>query len=152
VRFFWIRKKVHWGDCDAARIVWFPRFLEWFEEAEEELYVALGQPRQELLDRYDFGMPRVELHTTFHAPARAGQIVRVGLRSRVENLRRIRHEFEIRDDASNLLLVSGFVRVGCIDWSTFTPRDLPEEVIQLLNESADVAEKQSASGFEIPWT
>lgn len=130
-----MHKKVHWGDCDAARVVWFPRFLEWFEEAEEELYAALGRPRSELLEQFDFGMPRVELHTTFHAPARAGQIVRVGLASRVENPRRIRHDFQVRDDKSDGLIASGFVRVGCVEWSTFKPRDLPAEVVDLIRNS-----------------
>ena len=34
--FFQIRKKVHWSDTDAAGVVWFPNFLGWFEDAEEE--------------------------------------------------------------------------------------------------------------------
>jgi acyl-CoA thioester hydrolase len=135
VAFFWTQRKVHWGDCDAARVVWFPRFLEWFEAAEEDLYDALGQPRQQLLERFNFGMPRVELHTDFHSPVRAGDTVRVGIASRIENPRRIRHDFEIRDDGADRLIASGFVRVGCVDWSTFTPRDLPPEVIDLIRNS-----------------
>ena len=116
--------------------MWFPRFLEWFEEAEEELYETLGQPRQRLLERLQFGMPRVELHTDFHAPARAGDSLRVGIASRVENPRRIRHDFEIRAaDDSERLIASGFVRVGCVDWSTFAPRDLPAEVVALIRNS-----------------
>ena len=131
-----MRRRVHWGDCDAARVVWFPRFLEWFEEAEEELYETLGQPRQRLLERLQFGMPRVELHTDFHSPARAGDNLRVGIASLVENPRRIRHDFEIRGaDDGGRLIASGFVRVGCVDWSTFAPRDLPAEVVELIRNS-----------------
>jgi YbgC/YbaW family acyl-CoA thioester hydrolase len=128
-------RRVHWGDCDAARVVWFPRFLEWFEEAEENLFEALGQPRQQLIERLHFGMPRVELHTDFHSPARTGDTLRVGVTSRVENPRRIRHDFEVREDASNRLIASGFIRVGCVDWSTFAPRDLPAEVVELIGNS-----------------
>lgn len=130
-----MRRTVRWGDCDAARVVWFPKFLEWFEEGEEEMYVALGEPRPQLLERFNFGMPRVELHTDFHAPARSGDRVRVGLASRIENPRRIRHDFEIREDESDRLIASGFVRVGCVDWATFTPRDLPPEVLDLIRNS-----------------
>ena len=126
-----MRRRVHWGDCDAARVVWFPKFLEWVEEAEEEMFAALGQPRPQLLERFNFGMPRVELHTDFHSPARAGDELRVGISSRVENPRRIRHDFEVRAE-SNRLVASGFVRVASVDWATFEPRDLPEEVVQLL--------------------
>ena len=133
--FFWMQRKVHWGDCDAARVVWFPKFLEWVEEAEEEMFAALGHPRPQLLERFNFGMPRVELHTDFHSPARAGEVLRVGVSSRVENPRRIRHTFEIREDDSDRLVATGFVRVGCVDWSTFTPRDLPQEVVELIRNS-----------------
>jgi acyl-CoA thioesterase FadM len=150
--FFWIRKKVHWGDTDAAGIVWFPRFLAWFEDAEEELYASLGRPRQKLIDELAFGMPRVELQTRFHSPTRAGEIVRIGLASRVENPRRIRHDFEVRHDATSRLLASGFVRVGCVEMPTFAPRDLPEDVIRLLAALPAVTEQQAAGTFEVPWT
>jgi acyl-CoA thioester hydrolase len=150
--FFWIRKKVHWSDTDAAGVVWFPNFLGWFEDAEEELYVSLGRPRQRLLEELRFGMPRVELQTTFHSPARAGQIVRVGLLSRIENPRRLRHDFEIREDASDRLIASGSVRVACVDWSTFAPRDLPEDVIRLFEKLPELAERQAQGQAEIPWT
>ena len=95
--FFQIRKKVHWSDTDAAGVVWFPNFLRWFEDAEEELFTSLGRSRQSLLDSHQFGMPRVEVHSKFRAPARAGQIVRVGISTTVENPRRLHHAFEIRD-------------------------------------------------------
>ena len=149
--FFWIRKKVHWGDTDAAGVVWFPRFLEWFEEAEEELYAALGRPRQALLDQLNFGMPRVELQTTFHAPVRAGQLLRVGVSSRVENPRRIRHQFEMRDSQDDTLVASGSVRVACIDRPTFAPRDLPDEVVQLLERVPDLIARQQRGESEMPW-
>ena len=150
--YFWIRKKVHWSDTDAAGVVWFPRFLEWYEDAEEELYAALGRPRQALLEELRFGMPRVELATKFHSPTKAGQLVRVGLASRVENPRRIRHEFAIRQDQSDLLVATGFVRVGCVDWTTFAPRDLPDEVIRLFDNLPDLTDRQARGEVEVPWT
>jgi acyl-CoA thioester hydrolase len=150
--FFWIRKKVHWSDTDAAGVVWFPNFLGWFEDAEEELYASLGRPRQALLNELRFGMPRVELQTTFHSPARAGQIVRVGLSSRIENPRRLRHDFEIREDESDRLMATGSVRVGCVDSTAFAPRDLPDEIVRLIERLPDLAARQSRGEIEIPWT
>ena len=71
--FFVVRKKVHWSDGDAAGIAWFPNYLGWFEDAEEELFAAaLGRPRQSLLDGERFGMPRVEAHIRYEAPVRIG--------------------------------------------------------------------------------
>ena len=52
--------------------MWFPNFLRWFEDAEEELFASLGRSRQSLLDSHRFCMPRVEVQSKFRAPARAG--------------------------------------------------------------------------------
>ena len=144
--FFWVQRTVHWSDCDPAGIVWFPNFFGWFEDAEEELYVAaLGRTRQSLLDALNFGMPRVEATAKYKAPLRPGQIIRIGIRSILENPRRIRHEFEMRTDA-DALIAQGFVRIACIDLATFTPRDLPDEVLEMVNALPAIAQRQRETG------
>jgi acyl-CoA thioester hydrolase len=150
--YFQILKKVHWSDTDAAGIAWFPNFLGWFEDAEEEMFASLGQARQVLMDRHRFGMPRVEVSARFRAPARAGQLVRIGIETTVENPRRLRHQFEIRDDDSSQLLAEGFVRVGCVSVDTFQPRDLPHEVVQVLSGLGDLAVRQARGEVALPWT
>jgi YbgC/YbaW family acyl-CoA thioester hydrolase len=150
--FFQIRKKVHWSDTDAAGVVWFPNFLRWFEDAEEELFTSLGRSRQSLLDSHRFSMPRVEVQSKFRAPARAGQIVRVGINTTIENPRRLHHAFEIREDASNQLLAEGVVRVACVDSDTWSPRDLPEDVLRLVSGLPDLAARQSRGAVDMPWT
>ena len=74
---FQILKKVHWSDTDAAGIAWFPNFLGWFEDAEEEMFASLGQARQALLDRHRFGMPRVEVSARFRAPAKRAAVANI---------------------------------------------------------------------------
>jgi acyl-CoA thioester hydrolase len=150
--FFQIRKKVHWSDTDAAGVVWFPNFLRWFEDAEEELFASLGRSRQSLLDSHHFGMPRVEVQARFRSPARAGQIVRVGISTTVENPRRLHHAFEIRDDNSGVLMAEGSVRVACVDSASFAPRDLPDDVLRLVSGLPDLAERQARGAVELPWT
>jgi acyl-CoA thioester hydrolase len=126
--FFWAQKKVHWSDTDAAGIVWFPNFFGWFEDAEEELFTAaLGRTRQSLLDDLGFGMPRVEASAKYRSPVRPGDMIRIGIRSTLENPRRLRHDFEMRR-ADGQLVAEGFVRVASVDLATFKPRDLPDEV------------------------
>ena len=131
----------------------FPYYIKSpFEDAEEELFASLGQSRQSLLDAHRFGMPRVEVHTKFRAPARAGQVVRVGINTTVENVRRLRHAFEIRDDLTAQLLAEGFVRVGCVDIPSFAPRDLPEDVLRMVSGLHDLANRQARGAVELPWT
>jgi acyl-CoA thioesterase FadM len=153
MEFFHVRKKVHWSDTDAAGVVWFPNFLGWFEDAEEEVYqAALGQSRQALLDAHRFGMPRVEASIKFRSPARAGQIVRIGIASTLENPRRLRHDFAILDHEAGTPLADGFVRVACVDLSAFTPRDLPGEVLQMVARLPALAARQKRDDTDLPWT
>lgn len=148
--FFWVRKKVHWSDCDAAGVAWFPNFLGWFEDAEEEVYAAaLGRSRQALLDEHQFGMPRVEVRTRYHAPVRPGETIRIGIRSTLENPRRLRHEFEMRRE-DGTLVADGTVRVACIDLRTWKPRDLPADVLRMVAALPEAARRQSESG-QIGW-
>ena len=148
----WIRKKVHWSDTDAAGIVWFPNYFGWFEDAEEELYEAvLGRTRQSLLDELRFGMPRVEANAKYRAPVRAGQLIRIGISATTENPRRLRYDFEMRDDDAGTVLADGFVRVACVDAQNFKPRDLPQEILAMVRALPAAAERQR-SGAELPWT
>ena len=159
--FLWVRKKVHWSDTDAAGIVWFPNYFGWFEDAEEELFaVVLGRSRQSLLDDLALAMPRVEASAKYRAPVRAGQLIRIGLRSRLENPRRMRHEFEMREAASDRVIADGFVRVASVDRATFTPRDLPAEVLELVARlPGAIAQQRHEQGSvdrtdldSLPWT
>jgi acyl-CoA thioester hydrolase len=146
--FFWAQKKVHWSDSDAAGIVWFPNFFGWFEDAEEELFVAtLGRTRQSLLDELGFGMPRVEASAKYRSPVKPGQIIRIGIRSILENPRRLRHEFEMRDESGGLV-AEGVVRVASVDLATFTPRDFPDEVRQMVAALPHAAANQTGN---LPW-
>lgn len=147
--FYWFAKKVHWSDTDAAGIVWFPNFFGWFEDAEEEMFiVTLGRTRQSLLDALDFGMPRVEATAKYRSPVRPGQIIRIGIASTLENPRRLRHDFEMRDEAGTLI-ADGYVRVASITLSTFTPRDLPDEVLKMVALLPVAAAEQHEN--PLPW-
>ncbi len=146
MRLFWVQKKVHWSDCDAAGIAWFANYFRWFEDAEEELYAAvLGRTRQSLLDDLKFGMPRVEVSAKYHSPIKAGQTIRIGIASSLENPRRLRHQFEMRNESS-VLLADGLVRVACFDLATLRPRDLPGEVQDMITALPD-----TQTGDPLPW-
>lgn len=144
----WVQKKVHWSDCDGAGIAWFANYFRWFEDAEEELFaVVLGRTRQSLLDELQFGMPRVEATAKYRAPINAGDVIRIGIESTLENPRRIKHVFEMRGDAG-VLLAEGFVRVACFDLATRQPRDLPRDVVSLIESLPAAAARQSGT---LPW-
>ena len=151
--FFTVHKKVHWSDSDAAGIAWFPNYFKWFEDAEEELFVAaLGHTRQSLLDEGGFGMPRVEAHIRYEAPVRIGTLLRIGIDAQLENPRRLRYGFEMTREDDGVRVATGFVRVGCVDLAAFTARDLPGQVVRFVDRIQALAAAQSEGRAAVPWT
>src|ERR1041384_3319036 len=66
------RRKIHieWGDCDPAQIVYYPRYLEYFDSCTAALFAKVGLSKREMLKTYGIvGIPLVELRSRFIAPS-----------------------------------------------------------------------------------
>ncbi len=75
------RITVGWGHCDAAGIVYFPRFFEMFHAAMESWFGArLGLPYAEAITRRKIGFPSVHTEADFRKPTGLGETVTVELR------------------------------------------------------------------------
>ncbi len=73
--------KVQWGDCDGARIVFYPNFFRWFDEAARNLFESRGLTWVEMIARYDTrGVPLVDARATFRRPARFGDTLEIETR------------------------------------------------------------------------
>jgi 4-hydroxybenzoyl-CoA thioesterase len=79
--------RIEWGDCDPAGIVFYPRYLAFFDANTAYLFEAAGLPKAELAKRYDIiGLPLVDVQAKFHLPSRFGD--RVIVESNVAEWRR----------------------------------------------------------------
>jgi 4-hydroxybenzoyl-CoA thioesterase len=67
-------QRVEFGDCDPARIVWFPNFFRWIDAASRHFFVACGVPPWHELEqsRGIIGTPLVDTQARFHATATYG--------------------------------------------------------------------------------
>jgi len=74
-----MRFTVRWPDTDPAGIVWFGVFCRYFENAEEEMFTALGRERTDVLRELGIFMPRTSLTCSFRSPARLGDRIAVGV-------------------------------------------------------------------------
>jgi 4-hydroxybenzoyl-CoA thioesterase len=79
---------IEWGDCDAAGIVFYPRFFAMFDWSTATLFAnALGMGKPEILRRYKLGgIPMVDTRAKFYVPASFGD--EVVIESRVEKFGR----------------------------------------------------------------
>lgn len=141
--------RVHWADTDAAGIVWFGNFFRYFEGAEDELFRALGQPRMDVIRQYGIFMPRVETSCRYRSPARAGELLEIGIGIDELAARRILYRFEVREHQTRRHVADGSYRVACVSSESFTPCDFPAEVHDLLRRLPSIAGTAPGVGREV---
>jgi 4-hydroxybenzoyl-CoA thioesterase len=67
------RLAIEWGDCDPARIVFYPNYFAWFDELTLGLFAERGLPLTLLQrERGLLGLPLVDARASFRAPASYG--------------------------------------------------------------------------------
>ena len=99
--------QVRWSDVDAAGIVFYPRFFEWYDLGCESLFAALGLPWPEAFPKYGIvGVPIVESGSRFAAPARYGDVLTI--RSTVAWVKDKTFRMEHTISAGETLCASGF--------------------------------------------
>jgi len=98
---------VRWGDVDAAGIVFYPRFFEWYDLGCEALFAALGLPWPELFPKHGIvGVPIVESGSRFASPARYGDTLEIRASVAWVKEKTFRMEYEIAVGAR--LCATGF--------------------------------------------
>jgi 4-hydroxybenzoyl-CoA thioesterase len=67
------RVRVEWGHCDAAQIVFYPRYFEWFDQSTFHLFDSAGVNLHQLIGQDGrIGAPLVNVTAKFIAPSRHG--------------------------------------------------------------------------------
>jgi 4-hydroxybenzoyl-CoA thioesterase len=71
--------QIEWGDCDPFGIVFFPRYLEYFDACTNALFHrATGITKAEMLRKYKIaGIPLVQASANFYVPSSFGDVVSV---------------------------------------------------------------------------
>jgi len=66
--------RVEFGDCDPARIVWFPNFFRWIDAASRHFFVQCGVPSWQETEQTMgvIGTPLVDTHSRFLRTATYG--------------------------------------------------------------------------------
>ena len=142
--FYRVNVRVHWADTDAAGIVWFGNFLRFFEEAEDEMFRALGRTRLELARDFGILMPRLEASCRYRSPARAEEVLVVGIGVHELTERRLSYQFEVHEHDLNRLVCEGSYRVACVSADAFKPRDFPPAMRLLIKRLPSIIAEQTS--------
>lgn len=131
---FIIEQRVRWSDVDFARILYFPRYFSFFENAELEWIRSKGLRYEELLEELGVWLPRVAAQCNFRAPARLAELLAVEMR--LDRLGKT--SFSLGFDAFRLPdrthLADGAITIASVDRETFRPTSVPERLARLLGE------------------
>ena len=68
--------RIEWGDCDPAGIVYFPRYVEYFDRCTRALFERAGIFKRDMLKTYGIaGIPVADVKSQFMIPSRYGEDV-----------------------------------------------------------------------------
>lgn len=72
-------QRVEFGDCDPARIVWFPNFFRWIDAASRHFFLQCGVPpwHETEQSRGLIGTPLVDTHARFLKTASYGDTLQI---------------------------------------------------------------------------
>lgn len=63
-------RRLQWGECDPAGIIFFPIYAHWVSEGLSELFLSNGIDPNEVLNGERVGLPAVSLSLKFHSAPR----------------------------------------------------------------------------------
>lgn len=139
---FSFQVRVYWEDTDAGGIVYYANYLKFMERARSEWLRSIGIEQGPLQQEQGMMFVVVSAESHFQRPARYGDLLQVtcevekssraSITFKQEILREAAPDVEGADNAERELLVTGRVRVACLDAAKFRPCALPDRVLQEL--------------------
>jgi 4-hydroxybenzoyl-CoA thioesterase len=128
---------IEWGDCDPAQIVYYPRYLTYFDACTTALFQKAGLSKREMLKTYQIvGIPLVDLRASFKVPSRFSDTVIV--ESEITEWRRSSFCVRHRLFNKSVLAVECFeIRVWAVvsesDPEQIESKPVPREVIEMFS-------------------
>ena len=133
--------EIEWGDCDAAGIVFYPRYFAMFDASTAYLLErAIGMKKIAWTKHFGIvGIPMVDTGAKFIIPSRYGDVI--AIETRATAIRRSSFDVEHRVFKGEVLTIEAHeTRV----WAGKDPDDasrikgyaIPEEVVAALNGKA----------------
>lgn len=68
---------VEFGDCDPARIVFYPNYFRWFDQGTHHLFASAGFPLLQLADARGLTISLVSARADFKVPAMWGDSIAI---------------------------------------------------------------------------
>jgi 4-hydroxybenzoyl-CoA thioesterase len=124
---FSFQRRVPFGHVDAAAIIYYPRYFEWFHDAFEAMFEpVVGAPYAQVVSEHGVGYPAVQVACEYRAPARWGDLLTVEVFLSSLKSRSATFEYRVRHDA--VLCVSASIKIATMSMADQRGTPMPEAV------------------------
>ena len=131
--------RIEWGDCDAAGIVFYPRYFAYFDAATQGYFEAAGFPLHVTRKLFDMvGYPMVDTRAKFILPSSFGEDIEIV--TTAVAIRNSSFDVEHKVYKDGLLAIEGFETRVWVGNHPDRPdaikaKSIPAEVIERLSRS-----------------
>jgi len=141
-RKFTFEERVGWSDVDAARIIFYGAYIRYFENAETELFRAVGLPFSEMFDSTDVWLPRVHIECDFHSAARLDDLLEISVYVGRIGRKSMRLNFEVRRKGEESLVAVAHFVLAAVKRDTFETVPVPDDLrLRLAPYTAEQSQK-----------
>ncbi len=134
-----MRLPVRFNEIDAAGIVFFPRFFDYFHMVFEDFFgAATGTPYHEWIRLRRIGWPAVHIETDFRAPLRYGMEVEIVLSFPKLGNSSFVCRYVAKDPEQGTLLCTCEITVVTTDVDRLVPLPIPQPLREALERHAPV--------------
>ena len=121
--------RISYEDTDAGGVVYYANYLKFFERCRTEWLRSLGHHQVDLLAKHDIAFVVKSVAADYKRPGRLDDHLEAGLR--LSHLGRAQLQFEqwverINPDGARETLVTGHVKLACVNLKTLRPVSLPD--------------------------
>ena len=121
--------RIYYEDTDAGGVVYYANYLRFFERCRTEWLRSLGHEQIDLLTTHDIAFVVKSVSIDYKRPARLDDALEVGLR--LTHRGRAQLQFEqwvdrLNRDGTRETLVTGSVKLACVNLKTLRPVSIPD--------------------------
>lgn len=121
--------RIYYEDTDAGGVVYYANYLKFFERCRTEWLRSFGHHQTDLLTQHDIAFVVKSVSVDYKRPGRLDDALEAGLR--LQRLGRAQLQFEqwverINPDGTRDTLVTGHVKLACVNLKTLRPVSIPE--------------------------
>ena len=124
--------RIYYEDTDAGGIVYYANYLKFFERARTEWLRHAGINQVEMALQYQTMFVVKSTSLDYHLPAQLDDELQIT--TAVEKLGRASMVFVQQAWRNDQCLVSGRIKVGCVDAQTVRPCALPDSVLKAVQQ------------------